>query len=298
MDDEKVERLFGYYVKNYNYSQGIMIAHRIEVMLRKMGVDLHEQYMFERYTGGYTRFYVKYDGYITLVLILVFIIFLLLCVFQYAACDNVIKRYKAYYDIILNCISTYILLLNFKDFKFLFDKNLIVAKNVLNSDISYMFFYIYKCVYLIMWLCFVYCIIVLNFYVKNNSLKQRYICFIKKLNRRMLIYLLYMLLRVDYSSLSGPPSNKPCTLLENVVVFLLYYIVFFLLSETCDAYLVISKKFSWKILVLIGMCMYVYDKHVYYNNIEEPYIFKKYFSVDFNMYSFLVYLFTKQLLLF
>nr|ALX35651.1 protein E9 [Elephant endotheliotropic herpesvirus 4A] len=294
MDDDKVEKIFSYYVKNYSAPRHD--DRYIEVMLRKMGVSLHELYMFEKYTKGYTRFYIKYDGYITLVLLIVFIIFFLLCVFQYASCNNV-KRYNAYYDIILNCCSTYVLLLKLKDFKFLFEKSIIVAKNILASDISYMFFYTYKCVYIVMWLCFVYCIAVLNFYVKN-SLKQKYICFIKKLNRRMLIYLLYMLLYVDYSSLSGSSTNTPSILMENVMAFLLYYLVFFLLSEACDAYLIIRKKFSWKGLVLICMCIYVYDKHVYYNNIEETYIFKKYLSVDFNMYSALIYLLTKQLLLF
>ncbi|UVZ34313.1 protein E9 [Elephant endotheliotropic herpesvirus 3B] len=300
MDDAAVEKLFDYYVKNFKVNdwQHSDPESNVLIMLHKLGISYNEKIYFRKYIKGYMRFCLKSDGCVTLALLLIFIIFFLLCIFQYPY-NNVIKRYIPFHDIVINCVSTYVLLFNFQGFKFLFNRNLTMAKNVLGNDVSHMFFIIYKCVYLVLWLCFLYSVIYITFCIKSVSLKHKYVCFTKKLNRRVIIYLLYMLLRVDYSILSFFPS-VPSMLMENVVLFLIYYVVFFLLSEICDTYL--NQKmnsFSWKELVLIIFCIYVYDKHVYYyNNVEQTHIFCKYLSVDFNIYSFLIYMFTRQLLLF
>ncbi|QOE74371.1 protein E9 [Elephant endotheliotropic herpesvirus 3A] len=306
-DDNKVENVFAYYVQNYtkcgsetwNFASSFGCFYTM--IYEKFGLSSDYLAYTEKYLSGGVNFYLKSDGYITLTLVMVFIVSLLLCVFQYPKLDgsSSIKRYTVYPDIICLCSITNFLVFNFYDFKFLFRKSLTVAKNVLGSDASYVFFNTYLCVYVFMCLCVLYSILYIKISQKNRNLKHKYVSFIRKINRRMLIYLVYMLLKVDYSFLSSsyPIRSSSFKLIENIVIFLLYYLTFFLISELCDESIGKGTRFSWKIWVLITICIYVYDKHVYYNNAQEPHIFKKYLSFDFNMYSFLIYLFTKYLLL-
>ncbi|AGE09994.1 membrane protein EE40 [Elephantid betaherpesvirus 1] len=123
--------------------------------------------------------------------------------------------------------------------------------------------------------------------------------FVRTVSRRLVPYLAFLLLRLDYSFFElGKTIDS--SVIRELVLFLVYVVVFFLSSEILDTYLTCLTTFCWRDFIIISCCMWFYNKHCYDMIPDDNYAISMnlYLGVDLNGFSVLLYLLTKLLLLY
>ncbi|UVZ35194.1 protein E9 [Elephant endotheliotropic herpesvirus 5B] len=260
--------------------------------------NLHCVFKTARNIRKFKKLYYQYDfihidAYVTFCLLVIFILVFLMSLFQMGGR----RKVKAHlldpvFCLAVTCMTMYRIW--FRDINTARQE---LRKLILGSVEFNIFIDLCAMV-----LCMI-CVSCLSVYFYGNmcSDEPKYKCdqFVRTVSRRLVPYMSWLLIRGDYSFFSLSTTER-VSVIRELTLFFVYYVLFFLLSEILDLYLTCLKDFSWRHLFIIVVCIWFCNKHcykmMYWHKDKES--LHLYLGWELTWFNILMYSLTKLFLLY
>ncbi|UEH20456.1 protein E9 [Elephant endotheliotropic herpesvirus 2] len=253
-----IERIFqsNFHENCYYAKSNISYTHDKYALEKNLACVLKTSKNIHKFRTLYYRYdFIHIDAYVTFSILAMFLTVFLMALFQMGG----MRKVKCHLTDPIFCMAITCLTLYKIWFRDIHTVRPEIRKLMLNS-VEFNLFIDLSAILLAM-IC-VSCLLVYIYeHVSLDETKYKCNQFVRTVSRRLVPYLSWLLIRGDYSFFVMSTEN--ISVIRELVLFFVYYVLFFLLSEILDVYLKWLKSFSWRDLIIIAACLWFCNKHCY-----------------------------------